>query len=103
MIVNVSMFSMYPVHPLMVANLFSRWEVVANFLFQHTKQEPKRQRSSKEVLAKAKDIQGSDFSKNFMKHEANAKAFDLFEKSKKSVAVESEATKAEDVKGKNCA
>ncbi|CAG7721397.1 unnamed protein product [Allacma fusca] len=70
-----------------------RWEVVANFLYQHANAKNKKQRSAKEVLAKAKDLKSADFSKNALKEEANLKAFDLFEKSvKNAVAVESEAT-----------
>jgi DnaJ family protein C protein 2 len=70
-----------------------RWEVVANFIHQHNAQ--KRKRTAKEVLAKAKDLKASDFSKNSMKEEANDKAYDAFEKNinKAHVRVEAEETK----------
>ncbi|KAL1450129.1 hypothetical protein WDU94_002580 [Cyamophila willieti] len=59
-----------------------RWEVVANFITQHV---PNSDKSAKQVLAKAKELQKNDFSKSTLKEEANAKAFDKFEKEKKNI------------------
>ncbi|KAK6625688.1 hypothetical protein RUM43_005987 [Polyplax serrata] len=58
-----------------------RWEVVAKFINQHST--TNTQFTAKEVLAKAKDLQNDDFSKNVLKETANKKAFDNFEKGKK--------------------
>ncbi|XP_050305469.1 dnaJ homolog subfamily C member 2 [Anthonomus grandis grandis] len=63
-----------------------RWEVIANFINQHglfTKDSGKF--TAKLVLAKAKDLQNTDFSKNNLKEQANKKAFDTFKKDKKQV------------------
>lgn len=64
-----------------------RWEVVSNFINQHSNSPDGTTRDAKEVLAKAKDIQSTDFSKSSMKEQANKKAFDNFvsEKKKKDV------------------
>ncbi|XP_066995492.2 dnaJ homolog subfamily C member 2 [Anabrus simplex] len=43
-----------------------RWEVVANFINQHVNG-GNTTRTAKEVLSKAKDLQGSDYSKNILK------------------------------------
>lgn len=59
-----------------------RWDVVANYIHQHV---PGSEKSSKQVLAKAKEMQKNDYSKSSLKEEANAKAFDKFEKDKKNV------------------
>lgn len=58
-----------------------RWEVVANFINQHSNSGAKR--DAKEVLAKAKDLQSTDFSKSSLKEQANKKAFDNFIAEKK--------------------
>ncbi|XP_063540353.1 dnaJ homolog subfamily C member 2 [Cydia strobilella] len=60
-----------------------RWDVVANFLNQHGTFIDDRRFNAKEVLAKAKDLQSSDFSKSSLKKAANEEAFDTFEKEKK--------------------
>lgn len=61
-----------------------RWEVVANFINQHSGNPSNGvKRDAKEVLAKAKDLQSSDFSKSRMKDQANRKAFDNFIAEKK--------------------
>ena len=60
-----------------------RWEVVANFINQHTNTSNTVKRDAKEVLAKAKDLQSTDFSKSQMKEQANKKAFDNFIAEKK--------------------
>jgi DnaJ family protein C protein 2 len=67
-----------------------RWEVVANFINQHTIGEfvP---RTPKEVLAKAKDLQSCDYSRNILKVAVNEKAYDNFEKEHKN-SVEVSAT-----------
>lgn len=65
---------------------------MANFLHQHGSNGKKR--SAKEVLAKAKDLKGSDFSKNSLKEEFNQMAYAVFEKNMKSqTRVEAEETK----------
>lgn len=63
-----------------------RWEVVANFINQHGKFAPdSSQFNAKQVLAKAKDLQNADFTKNNLKEVANKQAFDNFKKDKKNV------------------
>ncbi|XP_066142415.1 dnaJ homolog subfamily C member 2 [Euwallacea fornicatus] len=63
-----------------------RWEVIANFLNQHGVFKPDSSKfTAKIVLAKAKDLQSTDFSKNNLKEQANKKAFDTFKKDKKNV------------------
>lgn len=57
-----------------------RWEVVANFLNQHSSGVV---RTAKEVLSKAKDLQNSDYSKDLLKKAANKNAFDNFKKVQK--------------------
>ncbi|XP_063991118.1 dnaJ homolog subfamily C member 2 [Diachasmimorpha longicaudata] len=59
-----------------------RWDVVANFINQHANNGVTR--NAKEVLAKAKDLQSTDFSKSSMKEQANKNAFDNFIADKKS-------------------
>ncbi|GFG39869.1 hypothetical protein Cfor_08849 [Coptotermes formosanus] len=67
-----------------------RWEVVANFINQHTIGECV-QRTPKEVLAKAKDLQSCDYSRNILKVAVNQKAYDNFEKDHKN-SIEVSAT-----------
>lgn len=63
-----------------------RWEVVANFINQHGRfGENSNRFNAKIVLAKAKDLQNTDFSKNNLKETANKQAFDTFKKDKKNV------------------
>lgn len=62
-----------------------RWEVIANFLNQHGNLPEGQCFNAKEVLAKAKDLQNTDFSKNNLKAAANQQAYDNFEKVKRSV------------------
>lgn len=63
-----------------------RWEVVANFINQHGKfGENSSKFNAKAVLAKAKDLQNTDFTKNNLKERANKQAFDNFKKDKKNV------------------
>lgn len=65
-----------------------RWDVVANFINQHgTFTDTCCQYNAKEVLAKAKDLQNTDFSKSDLKEAANKQAFDNFEKDKRTVPV----------------
>ncbi|XP_034935079.1 dnaJ homolog subfamily C member 2 [Chelonus insularis] len=59
-----------------------RWEVVANFINQHSNNGTIR--DAKEVLAKAKDLQSTDFSKSSLKQQANTKAFQNFITEKKN-------------------
>lgn len=61
-----------------------RWEVVANFINQHNNSSSGVIRDAKEVLAKAKDLQSTDFSKSSLKEQANKKAFDNFVADKKN-------------------
>ncbi|XP_046427498.1 dnaJ homolog subfamily C member 2 isoform X2 [Neodiprion virginianus] len=60
-----------------------RWDVVANFINQHGNASSNVTRTAKEVLAKAKDLQATDFSKSSLKDQANKKAFDNFIAEKK--------------------
>lgn len=60
-----------------------RWDVVANFINQHSTVSSNVTRTAKEVLAKAKDLQSTDFSKSSLKDQANKKAFDNFIAEKK--------------------
>lgn len=61
-----------------------RWEVVANFINQHSSSSSGVTRDAREVLAKAKDLQSTDFSKSSLKEQANKKAFDNFIADKKA-------------------
>lgn len=79
-----------------------RWDVVANFINQHgTFADGSNKFTAKAVLAKAKDLQNTDFSKNNLKEVANKQAFDNFQKDKRNVLVveESEISKKLDGKG----
>lgn len=80
------------------AGTAQRWDVVANFINQHYHQPSGRPRVAKEVLAKAKDLNSSDFSKSSLKEEANQKAYEFFEKNIKNpnAVVESAETKRDD-------
>ncbi|CAH1962831.1 unnamed protein product [Acanthoscelides obtectus] len=63
-----------------------RWEVVANFINQHgTFSENTSKFNSKLVLAKAKDLQNADFSKNNLKEVAAKQALESFKKDKRNV------------------
>ncbi|RZC38957.1 dnaJ -like subfamily C member 2 [Asbolus verrucosus] len=62
-----------------------RWEVVANFINQHGVFNSSARFNAKVVLAKAKDLQNTDFSKNNLKDVANKQAFDNFKKDKRNV------------------
>ena len=59
-----------------------RWEVVANFINQHTKT-PEIQRQAKETLSKAKELQSGDFHMSQIKEEANKRAYENLERQKK--------------------
>ncbi|KAL2714303.1 dnaJ subfamily C member 2 isoform X2 [Vespula squamosa] len=61
-----------------------RWEVVANFINQHSTSSNSITRDAKEVLAKAKDLQSTDFSKSSLKERANKNAYDNFIAEKKT-------------------
>lgn len=67
------------------AGTSQRWEVVANFLNQHSTFIDEKRFTAKDVLNKAKDLQSSDFSKSTLKKAANEEAFDQFEKEKKKM------------------
>nr|CAH7728239.1 unnamed protein product [Callosobruchus chinensis] len=63
-----------------------RWDVVANFINQHgTFYENSSKFNAKLVLAKAKDLQNADFSKNNLKEVAAKQAFESFRKDKRNV------------------
>lgn len=62
-----------------------RWDVVANFINQHGNFNSSARFNAKMVLAKAKDLQNTDFSKNNLKEVANKQAFDNFKKDKRNV------------------
>ena len=64
------------------AGTAQRWEVVANFVNQHTKTQS-IQRNAKETLAKAKELQSGDFHLSTLKEEANKRAYENLEKQKK--------------------
>ncbi|VEN46962.1 unnamed protein product [Callosobruchus maculatus] len=68
------------------AGTSQRWEVVANFINQHgTFYENSSKFNAKLVLAKAKDLQNADFSKNNLKEVAAKQAFESFKKDKRNV------------------
>lgn len=68
-----------------------RWEVVANFINQHGNTTD-GSFTAKDVLAKAKDLQKTDFSKNHLKADINKQAFNNFEKNKKNARVMDEVS-----------
>lgn len=80
------------------AGTAQRWEVVANFINQHYQHSNGKRRTAKEVLGKAKDLNSSDFSKSSLKEEANQKAYELFEMTRKNpnAVVESAETTREE-------
>ena len=59
-----------------------RWEVVAEFVNQHSNQTDIT-RQPKETLAKAKEMQNSDFHLSSLKTEANQKAYENLQKGQK--------------------
>lgn len=73
------------------AGTAQRWEVVANFMNQHGKND-KIQVTAKEVLSKAKELQSNEEYNAALKKAANQKAFQNFEKTKKPGAVDAETS-----------
>jgi len=74
------------------AGTAQRWEVVAEFINQHTKT-PEVKRAAKETLAKAKDMQSGNFAMSTLKDEVNKMAYQNLQKGqKREVVVESEAS-----------
>lgn len=69
------------------AGTVQRWEVIANYMNQHSTDLKDKKFLARDVLNKAKDIQSSDFSKNVLKTQANDNAFASFEKGKKELKV----------------
>lgn len=63
-----------------------RWEVVANFINQHSASHDGTF-TAKEVLAKAKDLQNTDFSRSNLKVAANKQAYTNFERDKHNARV----------------
>uniref|UniRef100_A0A1B0FA59 Uncharacterized protein n=1 Tax=Glossina morsitans morsitans TaxID=37546 RepID=A0A1B0FA59_GLOMM len=72
------------------AGTSQRWDVIATFINQHTAGDVKV--TPRDVLNKAKALQNSDFSKSSLKTQANASAFESFNKSKKDVVTTSDIT-----------
>lgn len=72
------------------AGTSQRWDVIASFINQHASGDVNV--TARDVLNKAKALQNSDFSKSTLKTQANASAFESFEKSKKDVAVSQDIT-----------
>uniref|UniRef100_A0A1I8P0R5 Uncharacterized protein n=1 Tax=Stomoxys calcitrans TaxID=35570 RepID=A0A1I8P0R5_STOCA len=72
------------------AGTSQRWDVIASFINQHSVVDAPV--TARDVLNKAKALQNSDFSKNTLKTQANASAFESFEKSKKEVVTSSDIT-----------
>merc|ERR1712096_514115 len=71
------------------AGTVNRWEVCAEFINQHSS----NQRTAKEVIAKAKEMQSGNFAMSSMKEEVNKMAYENLEKGKKrDVVVESPAS-----------
>lgn len=69
---------------------------MANFINQHgTFTDGISPFNAKDVLAKAKNLQNTDFSKNDLKEAANRQAFNNFEKDKRPVTVAAEISKKE--------
>lgn len=68
-----------------------RWEVVANFINQHHG----GNRAAKEVLAQAKELQQSDFSRSALKEAANKAAYNKFEKESKAGVASEESIPSE--------
>ena len=56
----------------------SRWEVCAEFINQHSH----NQRTAKEVLAKAKEMQSGNFAMSSLKEEVNKLAYENLQKGK---------------------
>lgn len=72
------------------AGTSQRWDVIASFINQHSSDDVNV--TARDVLNKAKALQNSDFSKSTLKTQANAGAYESFEKSKKEVLVSSDIT-----------
>lgn len=68
------MQSMVAAVNLFPAGTRDRWEVIANFIIQHSENSKK---TARDVLKKAKELQKNDF---YLKEEAQKKAFEKFEK-----------------------
>jgi len=69
-----------------------RWEVVAEFVNQHTKTQDV-QRTAKETLHKAKEMQSGNFAMSNLKDEVNKMAYENLQKGqKRDVVVESPAS-----------
>jgi DnaJ family protein C protein 2 len=66
----------------------NRWEVVANFVNQHTKSDLKR--NAKEVLARAKSLSTTDAST--LKTAVNQQAYSKFEQSHKPAPVSNDTS-----------
>jgi len=66
------------------AGTTQRWDVVAEFINQHTKT-PEVKRYSKETLGKAKELQSGNFAMNTLKDEVNKMAYENSQKGQKGV------------------
>ena len=61
---------------------FRRWEVCAEFINQHSN----NQRSAKEVLAKAKEMQSGNFALSSLKEEVNKLAYENLQRGKRAAS-----------------
>ena len=66
-----------------ISGTTNRWEVVASFVNQHSKNPSDSSRTAKETLAKAKQMQQGDYHKSSLKEEVNKNAYENLEKQKK--------------------
>lgn len=73
-----------------------RWEVVANFINQHDTTSTNK-KTAKDVLAKAKSLQSSDFSRNVLKETVNKQVYHMFEKEHSTGDKSASATERLDV------
>lgn len=67
------------------AGTAQRWDVIANFMNQHSKTAAEQKYIARDVLGKAKDLQNNDFSKSSLKSQVNDNAFESFEKQRKEL------------------
>lgn len=66
------------------AGTVQRWDVIANYMNQHSKTASQCKYNSRDVLSKAKDF-NTDFNNSSLKTQANEQAFESFEKQRKEV------------------
>lgn len=66
------------------AGTVQRWDVIANYMNQHSKTASQAKYNSRDVLSKAKDF-NTDFNNSSLKTQANEHAFESFEKQRKDL------------------